>query len=234
MNFNAPGSRQANIYIGGADNNSQIYLRGVTNFPNEANPGYPGAYRSAFFDASGVFESTFGATGGNLYIGAGFAPSAPVAANLYIGDAMNFNAPGSRQANIYIGGANNNSQIYLRGFGTVAPLGGVGNRAVYSDASGVLTNSSSDRTVKTNIRSITYGLEEILQLVPVIYNWIDVERLGSQDEIGLIANDVELIMPELVSINKDGTKSLDYPKIVAPLIKAIQQITDRLSTLENK
>ena len=153
---------------------------------------------------------------------------------MWIGDNMNLSGPGAAQANIYIGGGSNNSRIFLRGFGTVAPLGGVGNRAVYSDASGVLTNSSSDRTVKTNIRSVTYGLEEILQLVPVIYNWIDVERLGSQDEIGLIANDVELIMPELVSINKDGTKSLDYPKIVAPLIKAIQQITARLSVLENK
>ena len=234
MNLSGPGAAQANIYLGGASNNSQIYLRGITNFPNEAAPAYPGAYRSAFFDSTGVFESTFGATSGNLYFGAGFAPSPGTAANMYIGDNMNLSGPGAAQANIYIGGGSNNSRIFLRGFGTVAPLGGVGNRAVYSDASGVLTNSSSDRTVKTNIRSVTYGLEEILQLVPVIYNWIDVERLGSQDEIGLIANDVELIMPELVSINKDGTKSLDYPKIVAPLIKAIQQITARLSVLENK
>ncbi len=182
----------------------------------------------------GRAESIFGATGGNLYVGAGFSSVGSTStANIYIGDVMNAH-PSGAQSNIYLGGTNNNSNIYLRGFGTVAPLGGVGNRAVYSDASGVLTNSSSDRTVKTNIRSITYGLEEISQLVPVIYNWIDVERLGSQDEIGLIANDVELIMPELVSINKDGTKSLDYPKIVAPLIKAIQQITARLSVLENK
>lgn len=116
----------------------------------------------------------------------------------------------------------------------VSPLSGSGNRAVYSDASGVLTNSSSDIAHKINIRPLIYGLEEILQLAPVMYNWLDAARLGNQDEVGLIANDVELIIPELVSTNNDGTKSLDYPKIVAPLVNAIHQLAARLSTLENK
>ncbi len=63
-------------------------------FPNEANPAYPGGYKSAFTLSDGFLESNFGAAGGNLYFGAGFAPGpTSQSANMYIGDVMNLNAP---------------------------------------------------------------------------------------------------------------------------------------------
>jgi len=147
MNLNAPGAAQANIYLGGVNNNSQIYLRGITNFPNEASPAYPGIYRSTFFDSTGVFESTFGAAGGNLYFGAGFAPGpTSQSANMYIGDVMNLNAPGAAQANIYLGGVNNNSQIYLRGItnfpNEAAPASYPGAyRSTFFDSTGVFEST---------------------------------------------------------------------------------------------
>ena len=116
----------------------------------------------------------------------------------------------------------------------VATLVGSGNRAVYSNATGELTNSSSDFTLKTNIVPITYGLNTILKLNPITYNWINTEDLGIQKEIGFIAQEVEIEIPELIGKNSNGKLSLDYPKMVAILTKAIQELSAKVSLLENK
>lgn len=66
---------------------------------------------------------------------------------------------------------------------TVPILAGTGNRAVYSTANGTLTNTASDKRLKTNIDGITYGLQDVMVLNPVSFNWIDTEKMGSQKEI---------------------------------------------------
>ncbi len=106
-------------------------------------------------------------------------------------------------------------------------LAGTGNRAVYSDAVGTLTNTASDESLKENIAPLTYGLNEVLALAPVFYNWKDTERMGSQKEIGLIAQQVQTVIPEVIGENFDGTLSLDYPKLVAVLINAIKELADK-------
>jgi hypothetical protein len=104
-----------------------------------------------------------------------------------------------------------------------ATLGGSGNRAVYSDSVGLLTNSSSDVTLKKNVENIAYGLNSIMSLRPIAFNWIP-ENLGQQKEIGFIAQEVQESIPELIGTNKDETLSLDYPKLTAVLTKAIQEL----------
>jgi hypothetical protein len=120
-------------------------------------------------------------------------------------------------------------------------LAGTGNRAVYSTSGGSLTNSSSDLSLKTNIEELLYGINAVKQLNPVSFNWKDTEKLGAQKEIGFIAQDVQQVVPEVVGTNSDGTLSLDYPKMVAVLTKAVQEqqtlidrLEARIAALENK
>jgi hypothetical protein len=108
-------------------------------------------------------------------------------------------------------------------------LGGTGNRAVYSDANGALTNTSSDISLKKNIININNCLEKNNQLRPVYYNWIDIKR-GEQIEVGLIAQEVEKIVPEVIGKNSDGLLSLDYAKLTAILIGAVKELTEKLDT----
>lgn len=109
-------------------------------------------------------------------------------------------------------------------------LAGVGNRAVYSDANGTLTNSSSDGTLKEDIQDLRATLRNALQLRPVSFLWKDKERFGSQREIGFIAQEVMGIVPEVVGRNSDGTYTVDYPKLVAVLAGAIQELfEDRIA-----
>jgi hypothetical protein len=106
-------------------------------------------------------------------------------------------------------------------------LAGSGNRALYSDSTGLITNSSSDVTLKKNVENITYGLNSIMALRPIAFNWIP-ENLGEQKEIGFIAQEVQELIPEVIGINNDETLSLDYPKLTAVLVKAIQEINTKL------
>jgi hypothetical protein len=69
-------------------------------------------------------------------------------------------------------------------------------------------------------------------LRPVRFNWIDTARFGYQREVGLIAQEVQAVLPEVVGTNNDGTLTVDYPKIVSVLISAVQSLQQRVAALE--
>ena len=115
-----------------------------------------------------------------------------------------------------------------------------------TDASGNIIRTPSDINLKTNIEDLQYGLETIMQLRPIIHNWkesIDTEEksinMGEGKSIGFIAQEVELLVPEIVC--GDEYKSIDYPKMVAILTKAIQEqqiqiqnLQEQINILQNK
>lgn len=117
-------------------------------------------------------------------------------------------------------------------------LSGTGNRAVYSDPSGILTNSSSDIRLKKNIEGLSGCLEKLMSLRGVRYNWnTSVPRarnLGNQREIGMIAQEVEKFFPELVGEDSDGYKSIDYAKFVAVLLEAIKEQQNLINILQQR
>ena len=95
---------------------------------------------------------------------------------------------------------------------------------------------SSDKTLKKNIKKITNPLERIIQLEGVSFNW----KKDNQESIGLIAQDVEKVFPELVFTNKEGLKTVAYGNLIAPLIEAlkiqdnkIEQLIKEIEQLKN-
>ncbi|MFV1979788.1 MAG: tail fiber domain-containing protein [Rhodothermia bacterium] len=101
-------------------------------------------------------------------------------------------------------------------------LGKSGNRwtAVWA-TTGVV--SSSDRRLKQNIAALEYGLETVLALEPVSYYWKSTPEDGRR--LGLIAQDVESIVPEIVhhGDSDDDMMGLNYSELVPVLIRAIQE-----------
>ena len=97
------------------------------------------------------------------------------------------------------------------------------------------TTTSSDERLKENIKEIPYGLEEVLKMKPVEYDWK--EKRGGKHDIGVIAQDIEKLIPEIIKENKDlktkeDFKSVDYGKMVAVLIKAIQEQQKEIELLK--
>ncbi|WP_437312516.1 tail fiber domain-containing protein [Sorangium sp. So ce385] len=90
---------------------------------------------------------------------------------------------------------------------------------------------SSDRRLKRDIVPLGPSLERVLRLQGVHYRWVD-EKIGSGLQIGLIAQDVEAVFPELVSSTHEGTKGVDYARLVAPLIEAVKELAAEVEALK--
>jgi hypothetical protein len=87
----------------------------------------------------------------------------------------------------------------------------------------VLYNSAathtSDRRFKKNITLLSNSLEKLSKINGVTYNWKNEEfpekKFSNKKQIGVIAQDVEKVFPELVITGSDGYKSVDYSKLTA-------------------
>ncbi|MBX2994653.1 MAG: tail fiber domain-containing protein [Bdellovibrionaceae bacterium] len=90
--------------------------------------------------------------------------------------------------------------------------------------SGSGCTSVSDARLKKNILPLESSLDRIRKLRGVSYDWRD-ERFGNTHQIGLIAQEVEKVFPEVVKIDgESGTKSLMYGNLVAPLIESVKEL----------
>lgn len=112
-----------------------------------------------------------------------------------------------------------------------------GNLDVDGDVIAYSTVTSSDRKLKTNIETLENACEKVCNLRGVSFTWNHGRKTGKKD-IGLIAQEVEEVVPEIVGEAEllDGTvaKHVDYPKLVALLIEANKELCDRISNLEAK
>jgi endosialidase-like protein len=90
------------------------------------------------------------------------------------------------------------------------------------NVTGTITQNS-DARLKQGVANLGYGLREVRQLRPVSWNW-KAKPDGSR-QLGLIAQEVETLLPELVTADKDAeqTKGLNYIGLVPVTIKAIQE-----------
>ena len=79
--------------------------------------------------------------------------------------------------------------------------------------------TTSDATKKKNITDLTYGLEDIMKLRAVSYDW----KNNGQTNIGFIAQEVEDIIPEVVHGIEGENLGISYSHLTALAIKAIQQ-----------
>ncbi|MFY7886258.1 MAG: tail fiber domain-containing protein, partial [Dolichospermum sp.] len=110
-------------------------------------------------------------------------------------------------------------------------LGTSGNRwtAVYAVNGTIQT---SDRNEKTNIISSDLGLDYITKLKPVSYNW---KQSDNKKHYGLIAQDVQELGIEFGGLNIENEKyGLNYSEFIAPLVKAIQELSAQVEELKNK
>lgn len=92
---------------------------------------------------------------------------------------------------------------------------------------------TSDSRLKTNILPLNNSLSNIIKIRGVSYQWIDPTK--SQDnQIGVIAQEVEAIYPEFVHTDDKGMKSVNYSQMVAVLIEAMKEMNGKIESLETE
>jgi hypothetical protein len=91
-----------------------------------------------------------------------------------------------------------------------------------------IINGPSDRSLKENVEPLEGSLDKVLKLQGVSFDWIS----NGRRDIGLIAQEVQPIVPEIVQAWGDSGKlALDYPKLTALLIEAIKELKAEISAL---
>ena len=100
------------------------------------------------------------------------------------------------------------------------------NISIYADYDIV---AFSDQSVKENIRPIDNALSRVVKSRGVLYDRID---SGSKDNIGFIAQELEIEFPELVVENPDGTKAVKYQNAIAVLFEAIKEQQKQIEELK--
>ena len=123
------------------------------------------------------------------------------------------------------------------GIGNIAPTTKL---YVNGDITANSIAGTSDIRFKTNIRSVTNALDKIKLLRGVYFNWnqkaFPEKDFGSQDELGFIAQEVEKVVPEIVTKDKtrDEYRSVKYDKLVALLVEAIKEQQKQIDSLNFK
>ena len=101
-------------------------------------------------------------------------------------------------------------------------------------AGDVVAYVSSDKRYKDNIVNISNPLNKLNKINGVSFTWNEVshKETGKKD-IGVIAQEIEEIFPEIVETRENGYKAVDYPKLTALLIEAVKELSDKVKKLED-
>jgi hypothetical protein len=100
------------------------------------------------------------------------------------------------------------------------------------DASGNIS-SVSDERLKIKVADLTYGLDAILGINPVLYKYTEESGMDMEAAYpGFFAQNVQSMIPEAVIANRQGLLGLQDRGIIAALVNAVKELNDKITALE--
>jgi hypothetical protein len=232
------GVTAAHVGLGNVTNESKATMFASPTFTGTVS-GVTASHVGLGTSANPQFNSlnvggAYGTTAGVAYLGG---------ANTYIsgnnttvfvaGSTINFYSSGITQASVNYNGL----QAVSFGVGT-APSGTTGEIRATNNITGYYT---SDRNLKENIRNITGALDKVRELNGVMFDWKQsyIEERGGEDgyfvrkqDTGVIAQEVEAVLPEVVGTRENGTKAVAYEKLAGLLIEAIKELDIKIEDIK--
>ena len=113
--------------------------------------------------------------------------------------------------------------------------GGVGIAKTLNVGEDVVAFASSDERYKDNVTPIENPNDKIKQIGGYTFDWNDKHEIfKGQHDVGVIAQEIEKVLPEIVETRDNGFKAVKYEKIVALLIESNKELIKRIEELENK
>jgi hypothetical protein len=128
---------------------------------------------------------------------------------------------------------------------TLTLLDGSGNSLIPGNLycnSNIVAYYSSDQRLKENVIPIDNALSKVMQIRGVNFDWTDDylkdqtndEYFTRKHDVGVIAQEIEKVLPEAVATRSDGIKAVRYEKIVPLLIEAIKELKQEVELLKSK
>ena len=113
--------------------------------------------------------------------------------------------------------------------------GGVGIAKTLNVGEDVVAYASSDERYKDNVTPIENPNDKIKQIGGYTFDWNDKHEIfKGQHDVGVIAQEIEKVLPEIVETRDNGFKAVKYEKIVALLIESNKELIKRIEELEKK
>ena len=119
--------------------------------------------------------------------------------------------------------ANTDNNVVVTGSGSAnaaVTIGLANDISISGELTAQDVNSTSDLRLKMNVNPIEGALDKVLKLAGVEFDWIN----NNKRSIGVVAQQVEEVLPELVHTNDSGYKSVSYGNLTALLIEAIKEL----------
>lgn len=109
---------------------------------------------------------------------------------------------------------------------------GIGADGTIKAKGDVVAYSSSDKELKDNILPIQNALEKVKQIGGYTFDWNDKQIIHEGHDVGVIAQEIESVLPEVVITRDTGFKAVKYEKIVPLLIEAIKEQQAQIEELK--
>ena len=109
---------------------------------------------------------------------------------------------------------------------------GIDSSTTISSQGDIIAYSSSDAALKDNIKNIQNPLSKINKLNGVSFTWNSNQKTYSGYDIGVIAQEVQDVFPEIVTTREDGYKAVRYEKLIPLLIECIKELNAKLDALK--
>ncbi len=196
-----------NVGIGTTDPGTKLYVNGDISIPQYSSLYVTGTNQNYYIQ--------YGSTGLRFYMGGD---------DLYLSNGGTVGVATTSPGNTL----DVNGNIRDRGVTSCSYVGTNGN--------GDFVCTASDRRVKTNITALPDDLALIEQLRPVSFRFIN-ESMPQAVQYGFVAQDLQPVFPSLVSttnptpLTPNGTLTINYVGLIAPLTKAVQEEQDELQTI---
>ena len=207
-----------------------LLVNGAVTFANQMN-----------FSGNGSFSNTLTVIGA-----ATFANTLLVNGAVTFANQMNFSGNGSFSNTLSVTGATSlantltvvgSTQMSSLGVGTAAS----GTSGEIRAINNITAYYSSDASFKENVKPIENALEKTVSIDGVTFDWTEafMDSHGGEDgyfvrkhDVGVIAQNIEKVLPEVVATREDGTKAVKYDRIVALLIEAIKELKKEVDSLK--
>ena len=128
---------------------------------------------------------------------------------------------------------NNNSNVHFEGLMVGQTSGATAN--TIRCVGDIVAYYSSDQQFKDNIVTLDGALDKVKAIRGVRFDWNDKQDVYEGHDIGVVAQEVEAVLPELVHYREhNDSKAVDYVKLTAVLVEAVKELSARVEELESK
>ncbi len=146
------------------------------------------------------------------------------------GNKFTVNSTSANQASIQYD-ASTRLQISVAGSGATTFT--TDNSAACGFTGDVIAFASSDEKLKDNLKPISNSLKKLQKLTGYEFDWNKKQDTYEGHDVGVVAQEVEKVLPEVVTTRDNGYKAVKYEKIVPLLIEAIKEQQQQIEELKN-